>query len=779
MIETNIRLVKYGTQFHLDVRRLVLKSQDVSPGTLQKACGILRRRFQLPAVPLKLPETLGLLVVSAKPIGNLTLEGDDWRAEIEDSGEVRCLEFSNPGHVTILAQLVQRCLLTEIARRTNLWPSPDSVRIRYEPDPFLTQSDISAFRRFEIAAIPISLVGLGIVVDVGTAFLTNLSVAEYLGGNSMNGNREFLKKRFEALSQRQRGQKGTLLYDLGLSKHTCYFDEYLEGVTCKTTGAIKIRGETFSSLHDYYCQKQPKAGIGADEPIARVSFRNIEHPQPVAATRLRLRVMNEALPESLKDADKIAPAERVRLIEQFWEKLGPSPLGMGRPDLETGFWRPRSQDTEQLSIPVLEFAGGKQLNPPASASIKEYKEHYRSRLQMLRDRGCWDVPADLNRVIHLAFPRKTEEVIVNRFSKDFLQKISKLTRQRLQVSPLPYSSVDEALSSLNAEPQPGMVIFVFEDESPTTYFEVDYNLRRWRVKRITYSQLVHHFEELRKGEAELKAAQAEGREPDANLKKGIGLWYSFLDMNALDIVQLLDCIPYHIADHVDYEAQLAIDVGRDKSHFALCLFICRDRARRPSFWLDTIVERMPYPQRETIPAVILRDKIIEIFRRAARRRHFDPVGSLLVLRDGREYGEEPDGIRAARDQLMNSLGLLQTNATVYMVDFHKQSMKGMRIWERLNAGATNVLEGRALFIDQKTAVMASTGAATLTQGTSEVAVMEAIEDGVDMRPVVKYAFATAQLNWSSPRVAQRLPIALQKTDQELEKRTAQEIRRIG
>lgn len=37
----------------------------------------------------------------------------------------------------------------------------------------------------------------------------------------------------------------------------------------------------------------------------------------------------------------------------------------------------------------------------------------------------------------------------------------------------------------------------------------------------------------------------------------------------------------------------------------------------------------------------------------------------------------------------------------------------------------------------------------------------------------------AQLNWSSPSVAQRLPLVFKRTDDELQIRAAQEIRRIA
>jgi hypothetical protein len=75
-------------------------------------------------------------------------------------------------------------------------------------------------------------------------------------------------------------------------------------------------------------------------------------------------------------------------------------------------------------------------------------------------------------------------------------------------------------------------------------------------------------------------------------------------------------------------------------------------------------------------------------------------------------------------------------------------------------------------------LIACTGEATLTQGTAEPVCIV-----VDKRcPLIKdaalSAFLAAQLNWSSPGVAQRLPLPLKRTDEELTARSDQEIRRI-
>jgi len=89
-----------------------------------------------------------------------------------------------------------------------------------------------------------------------------------------------------------------------------------------------------------------------------------------------------------------------------------------------------------------------------------------------------------------------------------------------------------------------------------------------------------------------------------------------------------------------------------------------------------------------------------------------------------------------------------------------------------------VLEGKALLLDDRTAIVVNTGAATLSQGTAELLMLVARGEGINMKAVAADVNAGSHLNYSSPGRAQRLPLVLKRTDEELESRAAQEIRRM-
>ena len=767
MLETNIRIVEDGVNLCLNARVAEVVAQDLSPDLLQKACSALRKRQALAAVVNS--DKASLLVATKRPVPNVVVQADDWRLEVRDSGRTRQLRFANLYEKPLVAQLLERAMTAYLEHHTKLW-ALDGYRIWYEPTPFQTAEDVAAYQRFEISSIAIDGVGIGMIVDISTAFFTVLTVADFFRENLSKAEREGRREQFEYLSARKSGLKGTLLYDFGRDRYRCYFDSFCPGVTTATTGRFRLQGQNYESLQDYYKHKHG-VSVGPDEPVAKVSFRGIDHAQPVLARALRLRVANEALPDDLKNVDKVAPKDRCAEIENLWTRLGDIPFGEGLPKVERSFWRPPQNKTILLKSPDLAFADGKILEAPLNGDVDEHRAYYRERNAFLNEAGCLRVPPALTRVLHVAVPEKLGEAIAHQLAEDVIDRLLKWTRIEIIPEVVTYKTFDDALTQLRSEPKPGIVLFVFEDEDPATYHNLAYELKDWRIKRITYSNLRRLAKQFR--------FSTDGH--NGNSGKTVAtyfpkVWNSFVEMNSLDVLQQMDCIPWSIASSLHYEAQLVIDVGADRRHFALSLLICRPGSSEPSFRIDTVIPVKSDTKRETINEIILCDEIVRFCQRAAVAG-FRSLRSILVLRDGHECGHEMDAISNARGKLIGS-GFFEKDVRVDTVDFHKNSLKGIRLWDRDRYGEVwHCLEGTPLLLDARTVVLVNTGAATLTQGTAEPIMLVDRGESIDMKAVTEYVHATSQLNWSSPRVAQRLPLPLKRTDDELKNRAAQEIRR--
>ena len=691
-----------------------------------------------------------ILVLTQVPIPSLEVKEDNWIVQVEDGGTNQKIQFSHSeSDASLLAQLIERHIQIKIKCRLKM-QTFDSPRIFQETEPFDTVEDIDVYRRFEVSALPIQGVGVGISVDISTAFFSHWTVADVFRDDIPDHEQQRLRKDFKFLSQRKEGKKGTLLYDLENKQRKCYFDKFLLGVTCATTGTLFVNGQTYSSLLEYYQCNQPQLKIDPNDSVARVSFRGLDQPQLVAAKLLRLRVMNDSLPKSLKQVDKITPRERVKLTNHFWQRLGNDLLGNGRLRVSRHFWQPHSEKVINLLPPALQFSNGLTLPSPQKRDCTEFRKHYRQRPRLLHKVGCLDVPILMDRTVHFAIPAEVTQEIRDHLITDIVERLRCLTGKPIAPETVSYDTLDDVFLKLNQGNSPGMVVVVFDDEAPETYHKVAYELPGWRVKRITFKGLKNKFGRLKSRD-----------------------WKSFIEMITLDVLQQLDCVPWGFKDEPLYDTHLAIDVGRNKRDFALSLLTFH-----PSLRIRTVVKRKIDSGHEAINEVVLHEEIVKLFKKAAERNDFKTLRSLLILRDGRECGRELEGINKAKEKLIKK-GILVEAAEVDVTDFHKSIKKGIRLSEKTERNRVEqILEGTALFLNRRRVVLTTTGAPMRYQGTAAPVMLVGRSDGIDMDRVTKAVYASTHLNFSKPDVAQGLPLELKRTDDELKKRDSQEIRRI-
>ena len=768
MLETSLRITEPGTRLYVVIRIANVTGSHLTPDLFQKACGRLRRQYGLAAVPMPDRDPV-LLVATVGPVPSFTMEGDDWELTVTDASESpQRLTLNNSLGQKCVPELIERALLATLDRRTELW-TLDSPRKWYEPHLFKQEAGIAAYRRYEIGAFMLDGVGVGVSADVGTAFFAEHPLSYYFDPTLVSVERYQRVAEFLRLIDRQEGQKGTLDYFLH-GHQKCYYVDAPEGITCSTTGTIKVKGKTFASLLQYLHEMAPRTTIRDDEPVVRVSFPNIERPVWVPARFVRARVMNDQVPDPLKPVDKIAPPERRQLLQQFWTSLEPRPLGSVASGFYDGFWRPPDDRVVHLMMVPLEFAQGRRLAPPSELSPATYKRNFKNRLTTLQEVGCFHVPPTVPHIIPCAHPETLDAKAAADFAGALVQKIKDLTRVEFTVRPVEYRTLGDAIEQIRRLPEPGVAVFVL-DKEPAAYHQVAFQLDSWRVKRITEHVLREHLDASRHG-------TWDRRRGVRSKEAGHAKWTSFVTMNALDIIQQLDVVPWRIDSAGPYEAQLVIDVGHDRRHVSLSLLIARAKELSPGFGIYTATQRKPDPKRESINPTLLSDHVLGLFDQI-RRRRFDPLSSLLVMRDGLLVGEERKGVEDAMIRLRDQ-GFLASGARIEMVDLHKTTLKPVRAWEvNVHEEATNALEGTAVKLAEDSVLVVTTGGATLTQGTADPIVV--VSNSSPTLPVdaAQSIFAGAQLNWSSPAVAQRLPLPFKRTDEELVARAAQEVRRIS
>jgi hypothetical protein len=468
----------------------------------------------------------------------------------------------------------------------------------------------------------------------------------------------------------------------------------------------------------------------------------------------------------LAELKTMPPFRRREQIQEEWKRcrgLVTQTLGL---EFDDKLWCPSNRDHELLTCPVLDFGNGGKVAPPAAPTDEEYKRYYQDRMGRLKAGGIYRFEPSVERKVFIVTPTKSDtwtDELQTAFEKDIKTCLSSFVGAPFTVLPIREDDPERIVKRLS-HLEPGNAVIVFDDRTTqAAYYVLSHGLAGWRLKRLTQGQVESKW-------------SARCRSSDGSTgRKAERRWQDMIALSVLDALDQMEATPWRIPEF-PYEACLAIDVGEGRRYFGMSLLICRPANSDPSFLRVTKTWPKGDHQREEINAEILRDKMVEVFA-TLPGPDFDPVGSLLILRDGHRPGGEPRAIREGAARLKKDR--LTRDATVHVVDVHKKSAKNLRTWETSDGQSMNVLEGQAVYLpDGKTAILCCTGRATLSpQSTAEPTVLVA-SNGADIRRATWAFFALAQLNYSSPAKAHRYPLPLRESDAHLQQRVAQDMRGV-
>lgn len=764
-METNLRLAYDGTKLQVAVKQYMLVGQNLEKKDVERFCTILGRDTGVPAAPVCIDGKWNAVITEQRyEIRKREFLVDDWVIKVESTNKQFVIHVSRPDERQMVIDLYKRSFLIQVAAKSGMW-TLGSPRIFYERDPFLKNdfvkkfnnvTDIQGFRRYELSEQYVEGVGLGFSVHVGTAFFTSLTVDDYFRAGH--------EERFKKLAGRQREQKGTLMYDGPYGRQVCYFEEYCWDKSLINSGAINGGGDKrYDNLFAYYQQTAPNFPVKAADKVAIVSFSGMNKKSMVPANKLYLRVTNEALDRQMSQRDKIDPQERSDKLSKFWKMMGRNPFGNYLVSISNNFYRPDHLNSGRIELHDLLFGNNARLVKPAIATDASYKRHYNDRKKYLDQYGCYYVPPTMATEIHFAFPKHVPENVCDLYFKNVCDKIYRLTGVEVEPITYAYESYEDMALDLTLASATGIVVFAFDDVDSVTYFNIRRNLKNWQLKRLTTHELKRNYKNYR----DYKDGRGD--------KRAERNWEGYIDENVYDIIQQMGCLPYIIEPKLNYDMQLVIDVSAKSTHLALSLFMFKEGMRIP-VWGELIKPKTDAKQEEINP-VFLETYLKELIIENKDLIKAQQMRSLLVLRDGKDCGEEFKAIRKVLE-FFKEKGLFAADFKFDFVEYHKSSLKQLRIWERNGHMTVNCLEGSYFAYDSQSAILAATGAGTLNQGTAAPVMIKNKYTGANIKAVLSDIFVTSQLNYSSPRVAQRLTFSAKRTDEQLKDRTAQEIIRI-
>lgn len=745
-IETNLKIVKGGKSLQFNVKVLSLSGGDFETDDLQKVCSLLSYHHNIPATPYPVESKSCILVGSHEKLDNLSVNIKrgtlGFKVGFNESGGILTLDFKNPKHKHLIADLYKRAFLISITKTKKYWTF-DSPRIFYDKNPFKKVDDISVFRRFEVSELILED-GIAISVDVGTTFFTNQPVDYYFKSGQ--------ERKFRRLTSRQDEQKGTLLYKTprnGYSK--CYFVKPGGETTCGSTYPFEFDGHQYENLFDYYQRVNKNYSVKEDDTVAYVSFPNLDRSLPVAANKLFIRVMNDMLPYELSKLDKIDPFDRKKLLDQFWGQFGNKPFGESFEGLQFGgrYFLPFGK-SGKLELPDLIFNQSAVLKSPETQLRGSYKTNFRDRKSYLLNNGCFFTPWTITREIHFVYPNSLQSGIAEDFANDVCDLAAKLTDVSIEPILEDYTDYREKLNSLNQE-NGSMVVFIFENTDPTTYFTISHELKDWSIKRVTSSQL-------------------QKKHPLREIKKGN--WNSFIELNTFDILQQLGCVLW-TCPPLHYDIHLAIDVSEKFTHFCFSFYMFNEGMEKPIIKTDTFTKTN---RKEKINRTILENKLNNLFDDWDNDLISARPLKMLVTRDGKVCEGECEAIESVISNQVTK-GNLSDKFEFDIIEYHKSSLKGIRLWES-SESVVNVLEGTYYVMDNANGILVPTGCATLNQGTAHPILIKKIQGTTEVKVILQDLFSLNQLNFSSPTVAQGYCLPIKRADDQLKDRRMQEVERI-
>lgn len=765
-METNLKEVKFGPRLMVKVRQYELIGESLNKDNAERFCTLLSRDTGIPAAPYFSNGKWNTIVTEHRlEIKKRSFQVDEMVIKVEPVEGFSTFSISNLKERPVIIELYKRALLTQILKRTDLWTIHGTPSIFYEKDPFLKSdfvnkfkvSDIQGFRRFEIADQYVEGKGLTFSVSVSTAFFTSLTVDDYFKGYI---------DRFNQLAGRQKEQKGTLMYDGPNGRSKCYFKQYRADMTLATTGEMLVGNKRYDNLYEYYKEVSPKFDVKPTDKVACVSFPNMKEKQVlVPANRLILRVMNDALDRKMSQHDKIEPEERTKLMTKFWNKLGNQPFGHYFAQVMSSCFKPGPEQCGIIPLRPLIFGDNRRLQSPSERSDQAYKKHFSSRRSFLQNFGCFYAPETMPREIHFVFPRHVSEHIAELFAKECCAMIEKLTKFKVEPIVSFYDLYDLMTSELSSNYDPGMVVFAFDDIDSLTYFNIRFELKDWQLKRLTTHELGRNY----KGYKEYKDGNSR------NGDRGLRNWEAFVEQNVFDIIQQMGCLPYMIEPKLNYDMQLVIDVSAKSKFLGLSLFMFGKTMQIPIY--GEVIKSKTDSKSEEIARPFLERYLKELIGQNKETIQRHQLNSMLILRDGKDCGEEFKAIQNVIEWFQKQ-GLFSADFKYDFIEYHKSTLKQIKIWEKKGPNYANCLEGSYLLLDTDTAILNTTGAGTLHQGTASPILIRKKHTECDLLKVLEDIFVTSQLNFSSPRVSQRLTYPAKRTDEQLKDKMAQEILRF-
>lgn len=219
--------------------------------------------------------------------------------------------------------------------------------------------------------------------------------------------------------------------------------------------------------------------------------------------------------------------------------------------------------------------------------------------------------------------------------------------------------------------------------------------------------------------------------------------------------------PYALTNALNHDIYIGLDVH---DHYAGFIFFYKN-GEKIVFDYKEVSDRTGTFRNEKISAKVIVEVLLNNLKRHIPTHAVNP-NSIVLLRDGRSFGEEGKAMRTVIDELANS-NLIDKNIIKWgIVDVHKNTAIPYRAALDNGGynGLTNPLAGTYKLFDEKSGFLFNTGYPFKVPGTVQPIYVSLIEGDVHFETVMQDIFHQCILAFSAPDKGGSLPVVLKLID---------------
>ncbi len=437
---------------------------------------------------------------------------------------------------------------------------------------------------------------------------------------------------------------------------------------------------------------------------------------------------------------------------------------------------PVVEQTKNFPIPELKFNNDKILkvghySTGASAALRELGTE---RKQFIFDNGVINkspfdeqyliVPHYLDKELVQAF-KTNAEWLIKKLAPSFTEfKIIRYTVKENQVATYQIQEIEKLLQARNTTS--GFALFVLPDMS--------YDSRKYiknfhdclkskfypglKVQCASASKIKSFFHSFQSSQG---TGAYEYRVPESNKPK----FKSYLFNLVMEHLIVNRKWPFALANNSHYDIYIGIDVH---DRYAGFTFFFKNGEN--IFFSPEQVPRKNRSQRaEKLKAGLLYKMIYEKLKLYIPRYASNPNG-IVIIRDGRSFGEEEKALHNAIDSLAID-GLVNKESLKYgVIDLHKQSAIPLRLVLQTNSynSLENPVAGSYKLLNEKEGFIYNTGFPFQIRGTAKPLHLSLKTGNVDFLKVMEDVFCQTMLAFSAPDRGNSLPVTIKLIDTLLE-----------